>query len=371
MCFPGAVLPAWGHHLGEDFLVIGAYFLAVSAGMLVSVKAAALLLRRQDTRFLVVTGCILASVAFLILSMAAPPVDAIWRAGGLFLIGLSAGLLNRSAFQSISLIWTRDAASTVNLAGVTFGLGCLFMALLLSSAFYVYTGPSSLILLAFLPAFAAGLFARRPFAPPVPHHDATAAEMWADLRSPAAVLFSLLLFFQFGNEWTVAGWLTIFVTHRAGVSPDDALKMLAAFWLALLVGRVAAQSLLMRIGHTQLLIASAVAAMFGCTLLIATNNSGGAWAGVLLLGGGSAMIYPLVVEKIGHRFPDYHPGFFNGIFSLAVAGGLLAPCTVALAAHWFGVWVVMALPLAGTIMVLLLTVLISIEARISGAPRSN
>jgi len=47
--------------------------------------------------------------------------------------------------------------------------------------------------------------------------------------------------------------------------------------------------------------------------------------GILFVGAGFASIYPLVVEKIGNRFPYYHPGFYNGIFSLGITGGLLAP----------------------------------------------
>lgn len=369
MCFPGAVLPTWGHHINEDFLTIGAYFLALGAGLVCSVKIAAILLQKKNVRFVVVGGCGLASAALLYLAAVSPPVDWAWRTGGMFAVGLAAGMLNRSAFQSLTLTWQRDAASTVNLAGIAFGLGSLVMALFLSSTFYVYTGRSSLILAALLPGFAAGIFARRRFSAPVAHHGLSAAEMWRDIRSPAAVLFSLLLFFQFGNEWTVAGWLTVFAVHRAGVAPDDALQMLAVFWMALLVGRVGAQALLKVFGHGKLLISSAAAAMVGCLLLMVTDNSGGAWVGVLLLGAGSALIYPLVVEKIGHRFPGYHPGFFNGIFSLAVAGGLLAPVTVAIGAHFWGVWVVMALPMAGTIMVFLLTLAIWLEARLAGGKR--
>ena len=192
--------------------------------------------------------------------------------------------------------------------------------------------------------------------------------MWRDVRSPAAILFSLLLFFQFGNEWTVAGWLTVFAVHRAGVAPNDALQMLALFWGALLVGRVGAQAILKLFGHMKLLVFSAGGDV-GCLLLMGTDNSGGAWVGVLMLGAGSALIYPLVVEKIGHRFPDYHPGFFNGIFSLAVAGGLLAPVTVAIGSHLWGVWVVMALPVLGTIMVFLLTLAIWLEANLAGGKR--
>ena len=60
-------------------------------------------------------------------------------------------------------------------------------------------------------------------------------------------------------------------------------------------------------------------------ILLATDNQFGAVSGILLLGGAFAPIYPLLVEKIGHRFPSFHPGFYNGIFSFAIAGGLLAP----------------------------------------------
>ena len=84
---------------------------------------------------------------------------------------------------------------------------------------------------------------------------------------------------------------------------------------------------------------------------------------------GFAAVYPLVVEKIGDRFPYYHPGFFNGIFSFALTGGLLAPCTLGLYVHLWGVRVVMLLPLLGTCVVFLLLVLIWLYAKLTEAPQ--
>ena len=85
----------------------------------------------------------------------------------------------------------------------------------------------------------------------------------------------------------------------------------------------------------------------------------------LLLGGAFAPIYPLVVEKIGHRFPSFHPGFYNGIFSCALAGGLLSPCLVGYLASEWGVLTVIGLPLVGTIVVFILLLLIGLEARLN------
>ncbi len=56
------------------------------------------------------------------------------------------------------------------------------------------------------------------------------AQVLRDFRNPGAVLFSLLLFFQFGNEWSIAGWLPLFLIRRLGISPEDSLLMLALYW---------------------------------------------------------------------------------------------------------------------------------------------
>ena len=113
-------------------------------------------------------------------------------------------------------------------------------------------------------------------------------------------------------------------------------------------------------------MASVISALFGCMILFFTDNSFGAGTGAFFVGTGYASIYPLVAEKIGSRFPYYHPGFFNGIFSFALVGGLLAPATLGYAASAFGVGVVMAIPLLGTCMVVALLLLIWLESKITG-----
>jgi MFS transporter, FHS family, glucose/mannose:H+ symporter len=245
----------------------------------------------------------------------------------------------------------------------------LTVALLVSGTFYVYTAPAIQTWIAVIPALFGWLFVRTRFdSTPVPHHPSPRAIL-SELRSPGAVLFSLLLFFQFGNEWAIAGWLPLFLSQRLGISPATSLLMLAMYWLALLVGRIVAQWVLPRVSHARLLTCSVLAAVLGCVVLLATDNRFGAVTGILLLGGAFAPIYPLVVEKIGNRFPYYHPGFYNGIFSFAIAGGLLAPCTLGYFATFWGVQIVMELLLAGSAVVFLLLMLVSLEARLSAVGR--
>lgn len=367
MSFLGPVLPAWGYHLKSDFSSAGLYFLGMALGILGAASVAHRLVPAKGVAFTLTLGSGLASGALLYLALVSPPAGMWWRLAGVFVLGASSGLLASALFHGISSIYQHDPAATVNIAGLLFGLGSFVMALLVSGTFYVYTVPSILVLLAVIPGFFAISFARSPFPAEPPRHQPTWREAWDDFRSPAAILFALLLFFQFGNEWSIAGWLAIFLIQRIGISPASGLFLLALYWLALIVGRVAAQFLLPRVRHGRLLSASLLAALFGCTILTFTTNVFGAVSGILFVGGGFAAVYPLVVERIGHRFPYFHPGLFNGIFSFAMAGGLLAPWTVGYFAEIWGIGILMVQPLLGTLMVFGLILLIRIEAMLTGA----
>jgi FHS family glucose/mannose:H+ symporter-like MFS transporter len=363
LSFLGAILPAWQHHLSSDYTIIGWYFVGLIAGLVGSTWIAPEAIRRHGTGWTLALACGIAGSGLLYLAFVSPPVSPWWRVGGMAVVGVAAGLLHRAIFHAISPIYRHDPVATVNLAGILFGLGCLTVALLISGTFYVYTAPAIQVWIAVIPALygwgclKAKFAAHATPAQPLPH------AIVSELRSPAAVLLSLLLFFQLGNEWAIAGWLPLYLSQRLGMSPAAALEMLALYWAALLIGRVAAQWALGRASHGRLLASSVLASTFGCLILLSTDNRFGAMMGVLMVGASYAPIYPLVVEKIGRRFPYYHPGYYNGIFSFALAGGLLAPCTLGYFASVWGIQVVMALPLAGSLVVFGLLMILWLEAR--------
>jgi fucose permease len=371
MSFLGAILPAWGYHLRPSFIEVGDYFLSLAFGLLLSVGAAHFLLPRRGLKFVLVLANLLACGAFLFLALSSPPAPAVWRLWGVLCLGFSTGLLNAAVFHAISPIYQIDRAATVNFAGLLFGSGSLLTALLVAGTYYVYNVPSILVLFAALPSLYAvvcykGNFFRQPTVQSLP-----LAQVLRDFRNPGAVLFSLLLFFQFGNEWSMAGWLPLFLIRRLGISPEDSLLLLALYWASLLVGRIISQLILRsqfilkRVNRALLLIGSIVSALLGMLVLASTNNLFGALMGILFVGAGFASIYPLVVEKIAHRFPYYHPGFYNGLFSLAMTGGFLAPWLLGYFAQAWGIQAVMILPLAGTFIVFLVVLLIMLEAKLS------
>jgi FHS family glucose/mannose:H+ symporter-like MFS transporter len=366
----GAILPAWGYHRDQpDFTEVGNCFLSVAVGVVVAAATARRILVRRGLAFLLVFSCALSCVALVYLALVSPPASPWWRVAGLLVLGIGAGLLNKALFHAISPSYQADAASTATKGGIWYGLGCLTATLLVAVTLLVagtsYV-PGLLALMAVVPAIFAVIYARSSYAVRSASVQPTLRQALKDFRSPGAMLFAALLFFQFGNEWSLAGWLPIFLIRRVGLSPEAALIILALYWLFLMTGRVGSVAILPRVRHGRLLLGSLLAALFGCLILFFTNNAFGAATGTFFLGAGYASIYPLVAEAIGRRFPYYHPGFFNGIFSLALVGGLLAPATLGYAAEGMGVGVVIGIPLAGTCMVMVLVLLIWLESKVTG-----
>ncbi len=367
MALLGAVLPVWRYHLEPDFALIGHYFLLQNLGVLAGGGVAAWLVEKKGIGFALACGCGLACGSLLLLAGFCPPASLWGRLAGLLLMGGAAGIINHAGMHAVTPMYERHRTATLNLAGILFGAGCLACALFLSGAFFFYTAPSLLILLAALPGLAAGVFARTPSGPEIVLPERHWRDALEDFRKPAALLFAALLFFQSGNEGALAGWLALFLTQRLGASPATSLLLLALYWAALLVGRTVAQWALSRVRHGRMLAGAVLAQIFGCTALYFTDNLFGATVGVLLAGGGFSVILPLVLEKIGDRFPQFHPAVFNGIFSIAWTGALLAPATLGYFAHFAGIGVVMGLPVLGAMMVMVLLLALWLEARLTAA----
>ncbi len=363
----GALLPAWGYHReASDFPIVSNLFLCLAIGLVASVYPARRIMERRGIPFLLVSACWLACGSLLVLGAASPPLSAWWRGLGMFSLGFASGLLNMGLLCAISRSYTDNAAGTVNQGGIWYGLGCVGAALLGAVAVQVYEVGPLLALASLVPAVFSFLYSGRSFSCAAPSaKEITLKDALAAFRSPVALLFALLLFFQFGNEWSIAGWLPIFLIRRLGISPNSAILILALYWFFLMIGRLVAVAMLPRARHSRLLAGSVASALFGCLVLFLTKGGFGAASGAFFVGAGYASVYPLVAEQIGRRFSYFHPGFFNGVFSVALLGGLLAPATVGYAARSWGVGVMIGIPLLGTCMVMLLILAIWLESRLA------
>lgn len=367
LALPGGLLPLWGYHIQTNFALAGDYFLAAAAGL----AAGVILTQRYGGRLpisrLLSYACFAGAGALVLLAFAAAPGGLWQRFTGLFLAGMSAGALNTGTLRMIGRAWQVDPAATALRAGTYFAAGSALASLFLAWCFDAANAPRFVAVMAVVPLLAAFSIPRAAPAPALPAAEtAVRARPESGLFTVLAFAFALLLFFQFASEWSIAGWLPIILIDRLGISPQSAVDLLAVYWMALAAGRVGTAKLLRSVRHGVLLGASSFCALFGCAALLTAATRFGTVAGFLLAGLGFSAVYPLASEKISARFASYHPGYFNGIFTFALLGGMLVPFALGHAAADTGLRIVPGAAMIGSCAVVLLLMLIWLGRKVSG-----
>jgi len=365
VALPGGLLPLWGYHVNTDYGVAANYFLVLGGGLAGGAALALRLRKKYALEHLLASGNFAAALVLLMLAFARPPARFWYQALTLLLAGAAAGLINTIVFESIADAYEAARARVTLTAGVYFGAGSAVAAFLLSECLDA-SSPGWIFGFAALAPALAGWMAWRLRLPRIHVEELALRDAAKDLRTVLAIFFALLLFFQFANEWSIAGWLPVFLVDRLGMNPSSAVMLLCVYWLALTTGRILTVRLLSVIRHGRLLAASAFCALFGC-IALDTDTSFGVITGILLTGAGFSAIYPLAAEKIATRFSYYHAGYFNGIFTFAMMGGVLAPFALGHAAAAWGLRVVPIAAMAGSCAVFALALVIALGRKVSGS----
>ena len=367
----GSLLVAWQYHIDTDPRLIGLHFLGLNAGYLVGALISQGLLRLFQLRWIAVASCLFGCAALVALAFVPPPSPVEYRIGGLSLLGFAGGGLAASLLYVLEPYFRNSPAWAVNITGGMFGLGCAFATLTVAATYSVFTSVWGRLALVPVPFIFGILFwksrfpaARVPFPVRRPQEEKPRRAL-SDLRSIAAVLFSLLLFFQFGNEWVMAGWLPLFLIRRLGTNPVWAILALAIYFLALTAGRVLGRRFIPSVSHRRLLLGGTVLAMAGYLLLSLTGSIAVAWLAVIAIGAGFAPVYPLLAETLDDRF-TYHPGFYNGIFSIAMTGAMCVPWLISYVDSFWGIRYLMLVPAFGSVVVLVLTLSLMFGAKLMG-----
>lgn len=357
----GALLPVWSYYVHFDLATTGSYFLAFNLGVFSAAMVARRILGKLGMQHLLAFACFLGGGTLLALAAILSPAGLI---APLILLGFCAGVLTTGlSWLMFDAMTAPMAGALLSLAGVFFGCGAAGFALLIWATVHILSAPGMLVLASLLPIGLGVLYARqKSLAQPALQAPPLRLSLRAT-RSPAAVLLSLALFFQSGNEWAVGGWLAIYWIHRLGVSSEAALLGLALYWIVLTLGKLLSPRLPWKARPFRLLAASTGASLFGCLLLLSTRGVGGAVAGVLFLGAGLGAAYPFLIGMIGERFPYYHPGFFNGLFSFSLIGGMFVPWLIGQLADFSVIEWAIRVPALGAVLVYLLLSVILLEAR--------
>ncbi|HSB15341.1 MAG TPA: MFS transporter [Bryobacteraceae bacterium] len=327
MAMLGTVLPVLSERLRFDLARAGGLFLAMNFAMLATTLVLGPLIDRFGKKPVLVAGSLAVSAA-LVLIAAAASYETLRAA--VFLLGAGGGALNGGTNTLIADLHANPArkSSALNVLGIFFGFGALFQPFLLGTLvqrldlapiLYVTIG------LSFVPL---AMFAALPFPPPRVGPGFRLAEAGKLVRNPLVLALGFLLFFQSGNEFIVGGYTSTYLNRDLNASIRTASYILAAYWGAMMLGRVISSRLVYRMKGSKLLTASALLAAGGVAWMLLAGSAGTAAVGVILVGLGFASIYPVTLGFAGSRFEHISGTAFGILFAIALTGGMTMPWLV-------------------------------------------
>ena len=158
-----------------------------------------------------------------------------------------------------------------------------------------------------------------------PSEARTTRRVW---RSALAYLLAALVFLYVGAENSISGWVGAY-TKRASAEMAALYSLpQAAFWAALMTGRLLAPVWLRRLSEERLVILTACVSLAGVSLLLATTQAAGLLAGAMLAGAGFAAIYPTTIATFMKVFGERAAASAAPIFATGGLGGAVLPSLV-------------------------------------------
>ncbi len=246
-------------------------------------------------------------------------------------------------------------SSALNVLGVFFGFGALFLPFIIGALLEAY-GIAPLLAASSAMCVGVGLFAASlRFLPPKQQHRLPVGEMRRFLGSTLVLVIASLLFFESGIEFTMGGYIGTFLTKAMGVSVTGASWLLAAYWASVMVARIVLSRVLLRANPHRVVLCCAAGACVGALVTAAASGPVVASAGIILCGLSLAGVYPTVLGIAGAAFREHSGTVFGILFTVALAGGMVLPWAAGQLAEAAGLRWVFALVAAAFAAILVLS----------------
>jgi MFS transporter, FHS family, glucose/mannose:H+ symporter len=324
MALLGAVLPAMSERLRFGLAQVGTLFLVMNLCLLVTGLVLGPLMDRYGTKPPLVLGPVLVGAALALLATAGEYGRLLWGVG---LLGAGGGAVNSAGNTLVADLHEDPRAknAALNLLGVFFGFGALLlpfaMGLLLAAM-----GVGGILSAAAALCFAVAVYnALLAFPPPKQADRLPLTEAVRFLRDPVVLLFAAMLFFESASEFIAGGYVSTFLTRQIGLSLRAVSWVVAAYWAALMLGRVALSRIALRVSGPRIVVTGALASAAFVALLTFAHRPELAAVATALLGAALSGIFPTALGIIGTRYAAYTGTVFGLLFTAALSGGVTLP----------------------------------------------
>lgn len=240
-----------------------------------------------------------------------------------FLFGLGGGAINGATSALVSDISEKEKGANLSLLGVFFAIGALGMPFILGllENSFPYEIVVSIIGVA---TFIVGIFYLLVKFPPPKHAGGLPVKKSMSLlRDNVLLLIAFFLFFQSAFEGIINNWTTTYLSDYLHILPGKALYGLSLFVVGMTAMRLLLGSFLRNTSPEKIWITTFSLLFLGLIFLSFGKSFFPAVTGLILIGGGLAAGFPIMLGFVGDRFKELSGTAFSIVFVIALVGNMI------------------------------------------------
>lgn len=320
--FLGATLPELSARLHFDLARGGALFSFLYLPQIPMVFLAGPLIDRFGKKPILTGGFLLCAAALA--GIAYAPSYSILGAL-LVALGLGGSSAMTAANTLIPDLYPESASSALNLGGVFFGVGAIFFPWLVALMTARLGLVPTLWLITLLVAGVAVVAAFQVFPPT----SAGGSFDWQEASrlavNPAVLILALVLFFYSAVEILTAGWTRTFLEQDLLATPAASKAILTGFWIAMMVGRLAASQVVRVVRGPKLLLGATLGAVCGLLVVVTSHSIVVAMVGIVICGLTYAPVFPTTAGTASTYFPKLFATVFGILMTVGLSAGVILP----------------------------------------------
>lgn len=253
------------------------------------------------------------------------------------LFGAGAGAINGATNALVSDISDKDKGANLSLLGVSFGIGALGMPFILGVLESMFRF-EIIISIVGIVTFAIGIFYLLiKFPPPKQASGFPLKHGFSLLKDRLLIFIALFLFCQSSFEAIINNWTTTYLTTQLSVLPDKALYALSLFVAGMIIMRLLLGSIFRNASAIKIWTGSFTMILLALIFLSTARSFNTAVAGLILLGGGLAAGFPIMLGFVGDRYKELSGTAFSLVLVVALLGNMIVNYSMGIIAQTYGI----------------------------------
>lgn len=370
----GVLIPSISTHYGVNKAIVSLLFLFNSAGYLLAAFNSGFLVKKLGERRFLLCGTSAIIVAALSISIV-PPFALLTLP--FFLAGFGIASLDTGLNTYVANL--PRSATHLNYLHAFYGAGALLGPIIASTIMLViglswnYVYDLWIILSLFFFVGVTLTFKRQEPAPVSQAEDEMQEKMSSMvhvLHLPVAWLLAFFLCFYVGTEVSLGNWSYSFLTEQRQQPALFSAWVVSGYWMGLTLGRIVLAKLVSWLSERAAIQICVIGAMLSAVLTWLIPIGSISAFGLCLTGFCLGPLFPTIIALIPKLFAkDQLTTAIGLVVSLACVGGTLFPWLSGNLAQAFGLWIILPLAIALTVMMLILWLLLQLQHTTSQAAK--